>query len=264
MTFKDSKTLVKVFFCLFLLFIGCVDSPTDSRDNSSLTLSDGDGNTYTTVQIGNQLWTVENWRSTSYSCGTPIPHIHNSTNWENLSTPAFCFYDNTNDTEFIKKYGALYNWWVVDRDNPYDIAPRGWRVPTYADWNILIQFLVSNGYNWDGTAEENKIGKALASEGGEWGWDDEEWHEGWGPIEAFVGYNQSSNNRTGFSALPSGYREFDYGFDGIGWDCVWWSATEYSHTDAYVSEIWYDGYGLSSDRYDKRDGYSIRLVRDVD
>ncbi len=72
-------------------------------------LKDGDNNVYTTVQIGNQVWTVENLRTTRYADSTAIPNVTGNSEWEALSTPAYCWYNNDLD----QGYGALYNRWVV-------------------------------------------------------------------------------------------------------------------------------------------------------
>jgi uncharacterized protein (TIGR02145 family) len=78
--------------------------------------------------------------------------------------------------------------------------PDGLRLPTYEDWEILKDFLISNGYNYDGSFSENKIGKSLASDSG-WNISTE--------IGA-IGNNQSSNNSSGFNAYPMGYRHSNH------------------------------------------------------
>ena len=213
-------------------------------------LIDGDGNEYTTVVIGSQVWIVENWRSTKYADGTPIPHLPDDNEWEWLSTPAYCWYNN----DPSQGYGALYSWYVVDPDNPKSIAPEGWRVPTDADWTALEDYLIANGYNWDGTTEGNKIAKALASDGGEW---DASGTEG------AVGNDQSSNNSSGFSARPGGFRFSDGNFYDVGTHGSWWSATEYSASSALYRYLIRDGENVTRLNNYKGFGYSVRLVRDI-
>ena len=213
-------------------------------------LTDPDGNTYTTVIIGNQEWTVENLRSTKYADGTDIPNVTDNTDWAGLSTPAYCWMNNNS----AQGYGALYNWWVVDPANPKQIAPEGWRVPTDADWTALENYLIANGYNWDGSTTGNKIGKAVASSGGEW--------ESWEDVGT-VGNDQESNNSTGFSALPGGYRGNLGHFSTVGFDGFWWSATEHDAFDAWARDLFFFDVPLFRFNYGKRLGFSVRLVRDI-
>ena len=213
-------------------------------------LIDGDGNEYTTVVIGSREWTVENWRSTKYMDGTAIPNVTNNSEWEGLSTPAYAWYNN----DSAQGYGALYNWWVVDPDNPKQIAPEGWGVPTDADWTALEDYLIANGYNWDGTTQDNKIGKALASNGGEWATSN---------TEGRVGNDQGSNNSSGFSALPGGFRVYSGFFASVGYSGYWWSVTEYDASSAWVRTLGYDNVYLDRSNIDKGLGLSVRLVRDI-
>jgi methyl-accepting chemotaxis protein len=60
----------------------------------------------------------------------------------------------------VATYGRLYNWYAV---NTGKLAPVGWHVPTDDDWTILENYLIANGYNYDGTTTENKIAKAMAN-----------------------------------------------------------------------------------------------------
>ena len=244
--------MIKMFVIsvVSLVLIGCGG---DKWIVTEDTLTDPDGNTYTTVRIGNQIWTVENLRTTKYACGTRIPHVTNKDEWSKLSTPAYCWYDNTSDTEFREKYGALYNWFVVNPSNQYSIAPKGWRVPTNEDWKTLQNHLIKNGYNWDGTTEGNKIGKALASNGGEWREDDN---------AGCIGNNQDSNNSSGFSALPGGYRYYYGHFYHVGYYGTWWSATENNASHAWHRNLGHYNEYLGWHSYVKGWGFSVRLLRD--
>jgi hypothetical protein len=64
---------------------------------------DNEGNIYNSVKIGDQLWTTENAENITYRDGTPIPQVTNATEWENLNTGAWCYYDNDSSK------GKLYN-----------------------------------------------------------------------------------------------------------------------------------------------------------
>lgn len=93
---------------------------------STGTVTDVDGNVYNTIQIGNQWWMAENLKVTHYRNGEAIPNVTSDSEWSNLTTGAYCSYDNNNS--FIETYGLLYNWYAVD--DARDLAPEGWHIPT--------------------------------------------------------------------------------------------------------------------------------------
>jgi len=99
-----------------------------------ITVKDADGNVYKTVKIGKQVWMAENLRVTKYKDGSPIEFDTSTTTWNNAKTPRYCYYNNTTNADSIKKYGALYNWYVVSPANPKKIAPPGWHVPSDSEW----------------------------------------------------------------------------------------------------------------------------------
>jgi uncharacterized protein (TIGR02145 family) len=89
------------------------------------TVTDIDGNVYQTVTIGNQIWMAENLKVTHYRNGDEIPNVTVQEDWKNLTTGAYCNYNN------VAVYGRLYNWLAVN-DNR-NIAPAGWHVPSDAE-----------------------------------------------------------------------------------------------------------------------------------
>jgi len=59
-----------------------------------IALYDFDGNKYDVVNIGNQYWTVQNWKCTHLNDGTLIPNVLNpASDWYNATGPALCAYD---------------------------------------------------------------------------------------------------------------------------------------------------------------------------
>ena len=100
------------------------------------TITDIDGNVYRTIRIGDQEWMSENLKTTRYNDGQPIPNITDNSQWVNLTTPGYCWYNNNLSNKEI--YGGLYNWYAVSAGN---LAPEGWHVPSEAEWVSLIQFL---------------------------------------------------------------------------------------------------------------------------
>ncbi len=232
-------------------------------------LRDIDGNTYETVRLGDQVWMAENLRVTHYNDSTPITHVPERTQWVTDSAGAYCFYDNSTDTLEQKKWGALYNWYAV---NTGKLAPEGWRVPSEADWVVLKTYLAANGYNYDSTITPSddtttsavrKVGKSLASKTD---WDDWATED----VPGAVGNELSTNNRTGFSALPSGFRWYsgDAFFGYQGHITRWWTTDELDSADAVRCCLeWSSPYLLvetTGYAADKEYGYSVRLVRDVE
>jgi uncharacterized protein (TIGR02145 family) len=223
------------------------------------TIRDINGNAYTTVKIGTQEWTVENLRTTKYNDGTAIPFIINDSIWDSIGytkTGAYCYYNNTTNADSIKKFGALYNWYAVDTKK---LAPIGWHVPSDADWDTLKNYLIVNRYNWDGTDSVNKIAKSMAAK--------TDWHNGYTTLGT-IGCDLSSNNRSGFTALPNGCRDTNGTFNG-GLSCYLWSTTEYdtiyaSNRRLILYSSFYKGKAQSLIRepYKKASGFSVRLVRD--
>jgi uncharacterized protein (TIGR02145 family) len=222
-------------------------------------LIDVNENVYQTVRIGGQVWMAENLRVTRYNDGTAITKITDSAAWCNifnnsLTTPAYCFYNNTSNADSIKKYGALYNWYTV---NTKKLAPTGWHVPTDSEWEVMQSYLVMHGYSYDGTTDtsNNKIAMALAAK--------TDWVSYSYTGVGCPGNNLTKNNSSGFSALPGGDRFLNGNFYDIGYYGFWWSATEDDASSAWYR---YLGCGLNylgrSGYVDKSCGFSVRLVRD--
>jgi len=67
---------------------------TTSNDNPILPHYLGNGMTYITVKIGNQVWTAQNLIDENYNDSTPIPEVTDLTTWSGLTTGARCSYNN--------------------------------------------------------------------------------------------------------------------------------------------------------------------------
>ena len=104
-------------------------------------VTDIDGNTYRTIVIGEQEWMAENLMVEHYANGDWIPNVTNDAQWGNLSTGAWCYYNN--DPQFECPYGKLYNWYTVA--DPRNVCPTGWHVPTDAEYTILTNYLGGAG-----------------------------------------------------------------------------------------------------------------------
>ena len=220
--------------------------------NGVPTVSDYDGNTYNTVQIGNQCWMKENLRTTHYANGTSIA-LGSTTS----TTTAYRYYPGNNSSNVVI-YGYLYNWKAVMRNssssdaNPsgvQGVCPTGWHVPSKVEWDQLRQYVSRQNEYLCGGNNSTIIAKAFSATTG--------WYSSSDNCD--VGNDLSANNATGFSALPAG--EYYSNYSGFGKGAEIWSATEANSTDPYSFHLWYDTgsvmYAISS----KANGYSVRCVR---
>ena len=121
--------------------IANLQSQIDNTETTSVT--DIDGNTYDYITYGDQDWTVDNAAMETYRDGTPIPQVTDATEWENLTTGAWAYYNND------PTKGKLYNWYAVmgihdtDESTPNkEFAPEGWHVPSDTEWTTLENHLL--------------------------------------------------------------------------------------------------------------------------
>ena len=180
------------------------------------------------VTIGTQIWTGCNLDVDKYRDGTPIPQVQDPTAWANLTTGAWCYYNNA-DTNC---YGKLYNWYAVT--DPRGLAPVGYHIPTKAEWDTLVSFLSGNP------------GGKLKEVG----------------IANWNSPNALATNLYGFTALPSGIRNEAGNFDWEGTDAYWWSSTGYNSANAWTYYAYYLGGGLPGTITKKVRGKAIRLIKD--
>lgn len=241
-----TKILLSTMLLIIIMLVSC--SKKDDPNNTVNIVTDKDGNVYHTVTIGTQTWMAENLKTTQYNDGTAIPLVTDNTAWYNLSTPAYCWYNNDAAT-YKNTYGALYNWYTV---NTGKLAPTGWHVATDAEWTTLENYLIANGYNYDGSTSGDKYAKSLAAT--------TDWvtYSGTGTI----GNDLTKNNHTGFSALPGGDRYVDGTFYGVGSNGLWWSSTESGTSIAWGRYVYYDYSYVGRGNNGKQDGFSVRCVRD--
>jgi len=216
---------------------------------NSAMVTDIDGNMYPTVQIGDQVWTSENLKVTHYRDGSAISLVTDNIAWSNLSTEAYCIYNNNASSE-VDTYGALYNWYAVDDSR--NIAPAGWHVPTDAEWKELEMALGMSQSEADDTSYRGtNEGSKLAGNAGLW--DN-------GALEDNGDFGSS-----GINALPSSARSSANGeYVDLGNNVSFWTATE------TLGERWYRTlYYNRSDvwRYsvgNGKDGFAIRCLKDGD
>lgn len=183
------------------------------------------GRVYNTVIIGGKEWMAENL-DFKFS-GLAIGQGSSS------SEPRANYYSNNESTYGVNgnKYGLLYNWIAVKylEDHKSELIP-GWHVPTTTEWDALATAVGGSGV----------AGTKLKSTTG--------WSSG------------NGDGSYGFAAFPAGYQSSG-SFDGLGSYAYFWTATEYSSSNAYYR--YFDtGASMNSYNYDKTYAYSVRLVKD--
>ena len=178
-------------------------------DASSNTLKDSrDGKTYKTVKIDNRVWMAENldYETANSICG---------------------------EMEYLTVYGCLYSW-----DKAKTACPVGWRLPSQAEWNTLIEFVGDS-------ATAGKILKATNT------WSDK-------------GRYKDGTDDYGFTALPDGVRLPQKGkthqsFVSSG--AFFWSVTEVDDDESITLVLRYENDAATLFENYKDAGVSVRCVK---
>ncbi len=208
------------------------------------TVTDIDGNVYTTVLIGTQEWLGENLRTSRFSNGDPISNVQSSSDWAVTTTPAWRMAYSTN---YENNFGKMYNWFVVgDQRN---VCPSGWHVPSDDEWKELeltlgmpVSVIDGVGY-WRGSPEN--VGGKLKAVSTAWG-----------------SPNEGATNESMFTALPGGtIYSYTGDFGGLGNTGMWWTTSD-SSSDAWNRYMSFMHAGVHRSLTDKKNGYHIRCIRD--
>ena len=241
--------------------IPAVVTPTFSCGPS--TVSDIDGNIYTTVSIGTQCWTVTNLRVRRYNDSTEIRFNNSggsggttSQTWSVLNYGAHTIYanDSVASPSNLTTYGYLYNWYAAKGianagSTTYkNICPTDWHVPTDGEWTSLIQFIVPTE-----TISATVIGSQSLTAGGKL-------KSTSTTLWQTPGFPGTDNY--GFSALPGGGRNDVGSFSSIRDNAFFWSATEDGSNDAWRRSLSNANSNVSRRDYSKTSGFSVRCLRD--
>jgi uncharacterized protein (TIGR02145 family) len=217
-------------------------------------VSDNDGNSYKTVKIINQWWMAENLKTRKYNDGTEIPHVTDNVEWENTvewwrprlgtQTGMYCDYDNNPSNS--DTYGRLYNWFVGASTNPKNVCPTGWHVPSDIEWHTLILYFDPSATLTN--SDFSEAGGNLKEPG----------------TEHWLSPNEGAVYRTGFNALPGGYRGRDGDFELIRSRGFWWSATSHQSNELAAGdrEMMYQTRYVYHNYHEKSYGFSIRCLKD--
>ena len=172
---------------------------------------------------------AENLRATKYNDGTDIPLVTDNSEWEESTTPAYCWYDNDQAT-YENTYGALYNWYTVDTEK---LCPVGWHFPTEDEWITLFEYV----------GGEEVAGSVLKST---------------------TGWNNDGNGTDdfGFGAMPGGARFYLGTYQEMDQYGSWWTNRDNYTGDATYVSLKYSRDNVYRLMRDFRWGLSVRCVKD--
>ncbi len=212
----------------------CGNSFLDSRD----------GQTYETVQIGEQCWMAEN-----LNIGEMIYATEEMT--DNGIIEKYCYDNNPANCEI---YGGLYQWNEMmeysSTQGVQGICPSGWHLPGDDEFCTMATFL-------DPTVDCNSLGYIGTDVGGKM--------KSTGTIQGGDGLwnypNTGATNESGFSAMPSGHRHIDGTSGNIGYDDWFWSSSM-NGSSGWRWQLNYE-WALVFRSYSFREfGFSVRCLMD--
>jgi len=218
------------------------DSPEVSKNYEIefVDCTDQDGNYYSVVKIGSQMWMAENL---AY-----LPAVSPSSRKAD-TYPFYYVYGNEGSnvneakaTDYYETYGVLYNWEAAKT-----ACPSGWHLPTDDEWKILENYLGMqvtelNVMFYRGSGD---VDKKLKSTTG--------WHDN-------SGDNSNGDNSSGFNALPSGRIGSNGGFDDLGYFTSFWSSSEIG-TFSLDRYLFYSQDGVGRYYTSRRHGESVRCLK---
>ena len=185
------------------------------------------------IRIGNQIWKNKNLDVSHYRNGDTIPQVTDPKKWSELTTGAWCYYDNNPQLGAI--LGKLYNWYAIN--DPRGIAPDGWHIPSNNEWEDLIGFL----------GGDHIAGGKLKYTGG----------------EVWKSPNYGATNEFGFSGLPAGYRDGWGTFSSLSELAYFYSSSESDNAHSVCLYLYYNGVIITRDTYIlKQCGFSVRCIKD--
>jgi uncharacterized protein (TIGR02145 family) len=227
------KTRNRIWLCLLKIIpLLIIFTQSCSKDEESSEIKDADGNVYTSIKIGTQVWMVENLKTTKFNDGiTIIRNVTDDAEWSNLTTPAYCWYSNniTNKTP----YGAIYNGYAVKTGK---LCPTGWHVPSDTEWATLFDY-----------AGGLVVAGGKLKETGTTHWNSP---------------NTGATDEYGFKYLPGGLRDTYGSMYSLGVVGDYWGNDSQSGGYEYSTGIFYNENSVGTTYYGFKDeGISVRCLK---
>lgn len=218
---------LKIAIVILLFLSGSILNLLQKRE----TVTDIDGNIYNTVKIGDQVWMVENLKTTRFRDGTALHKVTDKSEWSNLRTSGYCDYGNNQENANI--YGRLYNGYAVI-DSRY-LAPSGWRIASDSDWTKLEKHLCG----------AKTAGGKLKEKG----------------ISYWLYPNICVDEEFGFFAIPGGERATDGNFLLLSRSCFWWSPAWHDSSSIHYRRIYHNDIIIERDTHPLKNGFGVRCVK---
>lgn len=204
-----------------------------------------DGKIYGKAAFGSQVWMTQNLNYGEQVTGS-YPDVQDS-RFEKT-----CYGDFSANCDL---YGGLYQWAeamglfsiynstsaTILAGNTKGVCPTDWHIPSATEWDALANYL-------GGSFIAGKTMKKTNTSNATW--------------DALL---NNDGNSSGFSALPGGYRYWDYGFNSLGGVANFWETTENSSTPgsrAIYRQLDASSNDLLLQNQDKAAWFSVRCVHD--
>jgi uncharacterized protein (TIGR02145 family) len=204
------------------------------KEEETSEIKDGDGNVYTSVTIGPQVWINGNLKTTRYLNGDLI----GTTNPAELdilgeSSPKYQWPCNGDESN-VSVYGRLYTYYAVSDSR--GICPDGWHVPSDPEWTALTTFL----------GGESIAGGKLKEQG----------------TVHWESPNTGATDEYSFKAVPGGDRDPGSGFWSFGTSGMWWSRSEVDAILVHCRALNYNAASVENFDGNKKSAFCVRCIKD--
>ncbi|HOX52259.1 MAG TPA: FISUMP domain-containing protein, partial [Fibrobacteria bacterium] len=171
---------------------------------------------YRTIRVGEQVWLAENLATSP--------------------SESRCYEEEMMN---LGRFGCLYDWYTAR-----SICPRGWHLPTDAEWMELeLSLGMGPGLvaqtGWRATCEEGNHLKSA---------------RGWSTSQG--------TDSVGFRAVPAGMRDAEGEWEGLGRYAHFWTASEYGSDRAWRRFVHGGSGAIARYPIDRYCAMSIRCVQD--
>ena len=188
---------------------------------------DADGNSYTPVQIGEQIWLSENLNTTKFNNGDFILDASDAGDISGIDKPCYWF---EYDENVSSGNGRLYSWEVAIDSRR--VCPEGFEVADLDDWHQLMAHVTIGSFYSESKSSKRSVEKSF----------------------------HHSISLDEFNKMPSRYRPACGSYSMIDEISVWWSATEVDNNSAFATQLDFTSGHLSTKVFAKNSGAVIRCI----